>query len=328
MYDANGSVVGMKYNGAQYWYQKNMQGDVVRILNSYGRVVAIYTYDAWGKILQITDGSGNDVSGNPDHIANINPFRYRGYYYDVETGWYYLNSRYYDPTVGRFLSPDTILGANGGLQGYNLFAYCNNNPVMFADATGYALHRANTAYAILETDGRAYIGVCMNSVTISKAIEETLKSFEEEQPKRSRYQNSDGSYSLYDNKRFDPDKTFREQIAAFDASPPNWNLKDRNVGLGSLEADLYSGGWEWEHADLSLFDFGHAELGAEFNSNQVKIGAMVSAWSPSASITFFGVTIGISFEVGSIGANFDASSNGFNLNGAAGFGLGISVSWD
>ena len=136
VYDANGLPVGMKYNGVQYWYQKNMQGDVVRILNSYGRVVAIYTYDAWGKNLQITDKDGNDVSGNPNHIANINPFRYRGYYYDTETGWYYLNARYYDPNVGRFLSPDTILGANGGLQGYNLFAYCNNNPVMFADPSG------------------------------------------------------------------------------------------------------------------------------------------------------------------------------------------------
>ena len=69
-------------------------------------------------------------------VGAVNPFRYRGYYYDVETGWYYLNARYYDPNVGRFLSPDTILGANGGLQGYNLFAYCNNNPVMFADPSG------------------------------------------------------------------------------------------------------------------------------------------------------------------------------------------------
>ena len=136
VYDANGSVVGMKYNGVQYWYQKNMQGDVVRILNEGGAEVAIYTYDAWGKNLQITDKDGNDVSGNPTHIANINPFRYRGYYYDTETGWYYLNARYYDPNVGRFLSPDVILGANGGLQGYNLFAYCNNNPVMFADPSG------------------------------------------------------------------------------------------------------------------------------------------------------------------------------------------------
>ena len=69
-------------------------------------------------------------------VGAVNPFRYRGYYYDVETGWYYLNARYYDPNVGRFLSPDVILGANGGLQGYNLFAYCNNNPVMFADPSG------------------------------------------------------------------------------------------------------------------------------------------------------------------------------------------------
>ena len=136
IYDASGSVIGMEYNGAKYWYDKNLQGDIVGIRNSTGTLVAQYVYDAWGKNLQITDKDGNDVSGNPDHIANINPFRYRGYYYDVETGWYYLNARYYDPNVGRFLSPDVILGANGGLQGYNLFAYCNNNPVMFADPSG------------------------------------------------------------------------------------------------------------------------------------------------------------------------------------------------
>ena len=101
--------------------------------------MAQYEYDAWGKHISITDGSGNDVSNNETHIANINPFRYRGYYFDVETGWYYLNARYYDPNVGRFISPDAILGANGGLQGYNLFAYCNNNPVMYIDPNGQAL---------------------------------------------------------------------------------------------------------------------------------------------------------------------------------------------
>ena len=135
-YDASGSVIGMEYNGAKYWYDKNLQGDIVGIRNSTGTLVAQYVYDAWGNHRQITDGSGNDVSADTSHIANINPFRYRGYYYDVETGWYYLNARYYDPNVGRFLSPDVILGANGGLQGYNLFAYCNNNPVMFVDPSG------------------------------------------------------------------------------------------------------------------------------------------------------------------------------------------------
>ena len=144
VYDANGSVVGMKYNGVQYWYQKNMQGDVVRILNSYGGVAAIYTYDAWGKNLQITDKDGNDVSGDPTHIANINPFRYRGYYYDVETSLYYVSSRYYDPEIGRWISPEPNVYDGGfdegaGLLGYNVYAYCANNPVMYKDETGESI---------------------------------------------------------------------------------------------------------------------------------------------------------------------------------------------
>ena len=107
------------------------------IRNSTGTLVAQYVYDAWGKILQVTDKDGNDVSGNPDHIANINPFRYRGYYYDVETGWYYLNARYYDPAVGRFLSPDgQINNVGSDLLGANLFAYCGNNPVNRIDPNG------------------------------------------------------------------------------------------------------------------------------------------------------------------------------------------------
>ena len=138
IYDTAGSVIGFEHNGTKYWYDKNLQGDIVGIRNASGTLVAQYEYDAWGKHIRITDGSGNDVSDNPNHIANINPFRYRGYYFDVETGWYYLNARYYDPNVGRFISPDAILGANGGLQGYNLFAYCNNNPVMYIDPNGFA----------------------------------------------------------------------------------------------------------------------------------------------------------------------------------------------
>ena len=72
------------------------------------------------------------------YIANNNPFRYRGYYYDQETGFYYLNARYYDPQIKRFISPDTFdnLGANGDLNAFNLYAYCSNNPVMYVDPTG------------------------------------------------------------------------------------------------------------------------------------------------------------------------------------------------
>ena len=102
---------------------------MVRILNSSGTVVTEYTYDAWGLLLT-TSGSMAST------VGKYNPFRYRSYYYDTETGFYYLQSRYYDPTVGRFLNADGIIGANGGILGYNMFAYCNNNPVMHSDPSG------------------------------------------------------------------------------------------------------------------------------------------------------------------------------------------------
>lgn len=97
-----------------------------------------YVYDVWGKVLSISDGNGNDITGNAGHVANINPLRYRGYYYDAATGFYYVSSRYYDPEVGRFISPDTtdILGADSDLYDKNLYAYCDNNPVMRKDSSG------------------------------------------------------------------------------------------------------------------------------------------------------------------------------------------------
>lgn len=104
-----------------------------------GEVIAEYCYDAWGNLISILDANGNPLtSGANYNIATTNPFRYRGYYYDVESGFYYLNSRYYDPQVGRFINADGIIVANGDLVGYNMFAYCSNNPVVFADHSGYA----------------------------------------------------------------------------------------------------------------------------------------------------------------------------------------------
>ena len=95
-----------------------------------------YEYDAWGNVLTIKDGSGNLIT-DESHIAHINPIRYRGYYYDAEAGLYYLNSRYYDPEVGRFISADGVIsGLGGSIQGYNMFSYCMNNPVNMSDSTG------------------------------------------------------------------------------------------------------------------------------------------------------------------------------------------------
>ena len=135
-YDDKGSIMGMYYGGQNYIFSKNLQGDVIGIYNENRQLVAKYQYNAYGEITAITDASGVDVSSNSAHIANVNPFRYRGYYYDNETGFYYLQSRYYDPVVGRFLNADAYVSTGQGILGNNMFAYCNNNPVMCCDAKG------------------------------------------------------------------------------------------------------------------------------------------------------------------------------------------------
>ena len=134
IYDADGQPHAMVYNGTLYYYILNLQGDVIRIITSTGTTVAEYQYDVWGKPTVI---SGTTV-------ANANPLRYRGYYYDTETGFYYVSSRYYDPAIGRFINADdpSYLAANGDFISYNLYAYCGNNPVTRTDINGNAWHLA------------------------------------------------------------------------------------------------------------------------------------------------------------------------------------------
>ena len=133
-YDANGSIGSISYNGVRYAFLKNLQGDVVAILDTNSNIVARYTYDAWGRILSITDGNGN-TNTSSSFIGNVNPIRYRGYYYDTETGWYYLNSRYYDPEVKRFINADNVIDTRD-IKTQNLFSYCANNPINRIDVNG------------------------------------------------------------------------------------------------------------------------------------------------------------------------------------------------
>ena len=132
-YDQTG-IAGMIYNDSYYYFDKNTLGDVIAIRDAYGDVIAKYKYDAWGNVLQETNlyNSG---------MASKNPFRYRGYYYDTETGFYYLQTRYYDPEIGRFINADDyeLVGTLASVPGQlNMYAYCNNNPVMYTDESGEA----------------------------------------------------------------------------------------------------------------------------------------------------------------------------------------------
>ena len=135
LYDNEESVCGIIYNDYAYYFLKNLQGDIIAITNNKGKVVASYTYDAWGVCTIVSDNTGI--------IANVNPFRYRGYYFDQGIGLYYLQSRYYDPGVGRFVNGDDtqvlLMYAWYTLAGPNLntFAYCKNDPQNNADYEGF-----------------------------------------------------------------------------------------------------------------------------------------------------------------------------------------------
>ena len=130
IYD-NLGVIGLKYSGNTYFYRRDCQGNIIAILDNSGNVVVEYKYDAWG------NHEAEVASEDFVALAEINPFRYRGYYFDEETGLYFLQTRYYDPEVGRFIFRDSIEYADPEtINGLNLYAYCLNNPVMCVDPTG------------------------------------------------------------------------------------------------------------------------------------------------------------------------------------------------
>lgn len=134
VYDTNG-LSYVKYNNAVYFYRKDAQGNIIALLDNSGNTVVKYRYDAWGNHA-VLDANGADIT-DVNHIGVLNPFRYRGYFYDVETGLYYLQTRYYDPETGRFITIDGIEYLDPEtINGLNLYAYCGNNPVMYTDPTG------------------------------------------------------------------------------------------------------------------------------------------------------------------------------------------------
>ena len=147
----------MQYHASSYaedvwdifWYEKNLQGDIVAIYNEAGAKLVTYTYDAWGSFSRTYHNDGQNTA------AANNPFTYRGYYYDYDLKFYYLNSRYYDPYVGRFINSDSLIAGNSGsIHGHNLFVYCFNNPANMTDSEGnwgesikeWLIDKANTLY--------------------------------------------------------------------------------------------------------------------------------------------------------------------------------------
>ena len=188
IYDAEGAPVGMLYRDTLddagkfdvFWFERNLFGDVIAVYDSTGTVLIKYTYDAWGNV------STSYHNGATYNGATNNPFKYRGYYHDSETDFYYLNSRYYDPAICRFISTDaySYLGAYGDFASYNLYAYCANNPVIYYDPSGHLLLTAIiigaaaglsvgfgiTAYKDYKDDGEVFNG----SIEVESYVANTL----------------------------------------------------------------------------------------------------------------------------------------------------------
>ena len=134
-YDSTGTRIGVQQGNVTAYYMYNLQGDVVGLADAAtGKIIAKYLYDAWGKCVSVENADGYT-------IGTANPFRYRGYYYDNDTGLYYLQSRYYDPAIGRFINADTYTTTDAdGILSSNMFAYCENNPVNRSDPNGEWVH--------------------------------------------------------------------------------------------------------------------------------------------------------------------------------------------
>ncbi len=141
VYDESNTPVGCLVNGeAALAFVRNLQGDIIAVVNQEGTALLEYSYDPWGKVTISNDGEALEGL-NAAVMALCCPFAYRGYNYDYTTGLYYLQSRYYNPEWGRFLNVDDtniLFASHGETLGANLFAYCGNNPVNYADYTGYA----------------------------------------------------------------------------------------------------------------------------------------------------------------------------------------------
>ena len=164
LYDESNNPVGfgMQYPNStrwtNYYFEKNVQGDVIGVYQKEGDgnsathiLAARYSYDPYGTPTSMTNGAGTAVSQTSNTIAAINPFRYRGYRYDGDTGLYYLQSRYYDPVSCRFVNADGYASTGQGQIGHNMYAYCNNNAIRYDDQTGEKI--SGPGYSLVNDGG-------------------------------------------------------------------------------------------------------------------------------------------------------------------------------
>ena len=169
-YDSTGPL-SVNCNGTEYFYVKNAQGDVTGLISTSGARVVTYTYDAWGNLLATTGSLAAT-------LGEQNPLRYRGYVYDTETGLYYLQSRYYNPTWGRFINADGYASTGQGIIGNNMFAYCGNNPTNCIDRSGKLWKKVGSWFKQAWADVKSFVGHLFGAeVSVVNQVEHRPKEY-------------------------------------------------------------------------------------------------------------------------------------------------------
>ncbi|MBQ4570628.1 MAG: RHS repeat-associated core domain-containing protein [Bacilli bacterium] len=220
LYDENNLLLGFIYNEETYYYQRTLTGEIVKIINSEGLVVGEYIYDAYGNILNISSLTA---------IAEINPYRYKGYYFDSETNLYYCKSRYYSPEIIRWISQDEIEYLDtSSVNGCNLYTYCNNNPIMYIDENG------NIAKWLV----RLTIVITVVVVALVCSVVATIVTVENQVPSGEELIKDD-NITIINNENIscEIDSEGTEVNATWNESNQTWKIK--NSYLINNEKDMY-----------------------------------------------------------------------------------------
>jgi len=312
-YDAAGQPAMVTYNGTNYYYKLNLQGDIIGLLNTSGTSVVAYAYDSWGKQISCTGTLANTLGA-------ANPLRYRGYIYDSETGLYYLQSRYYNPDWGRFINADGYVSTGQGINATNMFAYCSSNPVNMIDDSGFRPKWIE--------DSKDWIKKTFNIETTSNSISRS---------------NSIGPLTSSNITSFGYTETMGRIQGTRDAYP---NLNDivgigaysklsiinnsSKISLGNKNVNIF----KKEIADIGVLN---TIIGLRYNPDDgftVGTSAKISALSARGTIgtSIFGweIEVGMTADVGALNYNIMANiskSRGFELSGgtAIGFGFGYII---
>jgi len=323
-YDTNGILYNVRYTltdgGTEYsyYYTHNSRGDIVGIYNGAGELKAHYEYDAWGNVISITDNNGNAIT-NPDHIGNLNPFRYRGYYQDTETGLYYLMSRYYDPITHRFINADGYFQSGTSILDANTFAYCGNNPVLNVDPLG-ACKVPNY------TSAGTYIGhtwKIKESVPGVPGFCNVCKGYGSNAPSNTSHSFIISSYTTPSTKKQDYN-TWNKVADSFGAVFCSLEVDfDAGFGFGFEVTDIFSIKAMGKHTLISVhFDEQGFSCG---KTDSVEVSAGVCGWD------LFGVQDTKFYENGSGNEyeNFGSSHKiGFSIGDYVGVGATIGFGWN